>query len=128
MTSRERVLKAARHEETDRVPLFYRDVPEVETRLLRDLGVTSRDELLELLEIDFRWVAPLYVGPPLEDRVAGRQKDIWAVEYSWIEAGHGGQWEPVAFPLEGIEDPLTLDDYPWPQVEWFDFSAVSAQL
>jgi uroporphyrinogen decarboxylase len=128
VTARERVLAASRHEETDRVPLFYRDVPEVETRLCRDLGAGSRDELLELLDIDFRWIAPPYVGPALEDRAAGRQKDIWGVEYRWVEAGHGGQWEPVAFPLEGVEDPSALDDYPWPRVEWFDFSAVNAQL
>jgi uroporphyrinogen decarboxylase len=50
------------------------------------------------------------------------------VEYAWIEGGHGGQWEPVAFPLADVEDPAALDDYPWPKLEWFDFDAVDAQL
>jgi len=50
------------------------------------------------------------------------------VQYKWIEAGHGGQWEPVAFPLAGVEDPAALDDYPWPKLEWFDFDAVDEQL
>ena len=50
MTPRERVLKAVRHEEPDRVPRFYRDVPEVEVRLRRDLGCDTRDALLERVE------------------------------------------------------------------------------
>ena len=50
------------HQETDRVPLFYRDVPDVDARLRRDLGLASRDELLELLRIDFRWVEPAWLG------------------------------------------------------------------
>jgi len=117
-----------RHEETDRVPLFYRDVPDVDARLRRDLGMNSRDELLESLEIDFRWVEPTYIGPPLEDRWTGLRRDIWGVEYRWIAAGHGGQWEPVTFPLQAVEDIAALDDYPWPRIEWFDFQAVEAQL
>ena len=128
MTPRERVLRAVQHQEPDCVPLFYRDVPDVETRLRRDLGLQSRDELLELLQIDFRWVEPVYIGPSLEDETTGHRRDIWAVEYRWIEAGHGGQWEPVSFPLADVDDPAALDDYPWPKIEWFDFEAVDAQL
>jgi uroporphyrinogen decarboxylase len=116
------------HQETDRVPLFYRDVPVVDARLRQDLGLASRDELLEQLQIDFRWVEPAYVGPSLEDETTGRRRDIWGVEYAWIEAGHGGQWEPVAFPLAEVDDPAALDDYPWPKLEWFDFQAVDAPL
>ncbi|MBC8875730.1 MAG: uroporphyrinogen-III decarboxylase [Planctomycetes bacterium] len=128
MTPRERVLRAVQHQEPDRVPLFYRDVPDVDVRLRRDLGLQSRDELLELLQIDFRWVEPAYVGPSLEDETTGQRRDIWGVEYTWIEAGHGGQWEPVAFPLGEAEDPAALDDYTWPKLEWFDFEAVDTQL
>ena len=31
-------------------------------------------------------------------------RDIWSVEYRWVEAGHGGQWEPVAFPLADVDE------------------------
>jgi len=103
-------------------------VPDVDARLRRDLGLESRDELLELLQIDFRWVEPAYVGPSLADETTGRRRDVWGVEYHWIEAGHGGQWEPVAFPLAKVDDPAALDDYPWPKLDWFDFEAVDMQL
>lgn len=110
------------------MPLFYRDVPQVDARLRRDLGLTTRDELLDLLQIDFRWVEPAYVGPPLKDETTGRIRDTWGVEYRWVEAGHGGQWEPIAFPLAAVSDPAVLDDYPWPEPDWFDFAAVAMQL
>jgi hypothetical protein len=42
MTSRERVLTSLNKKEPDRIPLFYRDVPEVEKRLLRDLDLPGR--------------------------------------------------------------------------------------
>ncbi len=34
------------HREPDRAPFFYRDEPEVEQRLLRDLGLADREALL----------------------------------------------------------------------------------
>ena len=58
MMHRERVMVALRHKEPDRVPLFYRDVPEIEERLLKDLNLKDREELLIYLGIDFRWVGP----------------------------------------------------------------------
>jgi uroporphyrinogen decarboxylase len=128
MTSKERVLNSVRHEKVDRVPLFYRDVPEVEHRLLRDLNLSSRDELLKYLGIDFRWISPEYIGPDLGDPESGTIGSIFGIKYVRRNVGQGGYWEPEFFPLEKTEDPATLDDYPWPKVEWFDFSVVEDQL
>lgn len=128
MTPKERVYTAMRHRRPDRVPLFYRDVPAVEKRLLKDLKLDTRDELLEFLEIDFRWIRPEYIGPSLEDNKTGLRKNIFSVEYKYVPAGHGGHWEPVAFPLQNISDPGALDDYPWPTPDWFDFSTIEGDL
>lgn len=128
MTHRERVLTAVRYEEPDRVPLFYRDVPEVDERLQRDLHLADREELLRYFDIDFRWVEPAYVGPPREDPDSGHIRDIWAVEYKYVAAGHGAYWEPVAFPLGDVHDAAALDDYPWPSPDWFDYSTLPAQM
>lgn len=128
MKPRERVLTAMRHEEPDRVPLFYRDIPEVDARLQHDLGLKNREELYQYFDIDFRWVEPKYVGPPLEDPEKGTVRDIWGVEYKYVPAAYGGYWEPIASPLMGKTDIAALDDYPWPQLDWFDFSTLDAQL
>lgn len=128
MTPRRRVQTAMRHEQPDRVPLFYRDVPEVERRLLTDLGLADREALLRHLEIDFRWVAPAYVGPPLTDPETHHRRDIWGVEYRYAAFSEaGGYWEAVANPLADCDDPAALADYPWPRLEWFDFDALAGQ-
>ena len=128
MTPKVRVLAAVRHEEPDRVPLFYRDVPEIEARLTRDLGLKDREALLRHFGIDFRWVEPRYCGPPRQNDETGHTQDIWGVEYKYVTAGDGGYWEPVAFPLSAVQDPAALEDYCWPRVDWFDFSGLDAQL
>jgi uroporphyrinogen decarboxylase len=129
MSPRERVLLAMRHEEPDRVPLFYRDIPEVRERLLRELGFSDSEALFQFLGIDFRWVAPAYIGPPLTDaaRPAWR-RNIWGAEFSYDRFGDGaGYWNVRHPPLEAVEDPGELDRYPWPKLEWFDFSVLSEE-
>ncbi len=129
MTHRERVLAAVRHEETDRLPLFYRDVPEVRARLLADLRCADFEALLQHLDIDFRWIGPEYVGPPLEDEQTGRRRDIWGVEYACVPFSEtAGYWEAVSCPLADCDDPAALADYAWPDLEWFDFSALADQV
>lgn len=128
MNHRERVLTAAHLRQPDRVPLFYRDVPEVEERLRRDLGLADRDALLEHFDIDFRWVGPDYIGPPLEDPDAGTRRDIWGVTYRYAETETGGHWEHAHRPLESVTDPAALDDHPWPVLDLFDFSVLADQL
>jgi uroporphyrinogen-III decarboxylase len=39
MTHKERVLKSLSHQEPDRIPFMYRDVPEVRSRLKKDLNL-----------------------------------------------------------------------------------------
>lgn len=66
------------HREPDRVPLFYRSIPEVDERLKRDLDLPDDDALLRHLDIDFRWMAPRYVGPSLEiEGKPNRNRNIW---------------------------------------------------
>jgi len=128
MQPKERVRLAAQHIQPDRVPLFYRDVPEVQQKLCRTFGLNTREELLEYLEIDFRWVGPEYIGPALEDEQTGIKRDIWGCSYKYTEVpSGGGYWEIISHPLEQCSDPKELDDYPWPKLEWFDFSKLSAQ-
>ncbi|MFO8001214.1 MAG: uroporphyrinogen decarboxylase family protein [Marinilabilia sp.] len=127
MDHKERVFKALDHEEPDRVPVFYWAVPEFTEKMISQLGLTGRDQLLEQLDIDFRWVEPAYIGPSLIDYNKGWKKDIWGVEYQL--AGHGDlrYWEAVKFPLQGFDDISSLEDYPWPTTDMFDFNSLAEQ-
>ena len=129
MTHRERVLAAMRHEEPDRVPLFYRDVPEVRSRLMADLRCGDFETLMQHLGIDFRWVGPEYVGPPLEDERTGGRRDIWGVEYRYVPFSEtAGYWEAASHPLADCDDPAELADYAWPDLAWFDFATLGDQV
>jgi uroporphyrinogen decarboxylase len=127
MNSKERVLKAFNHEQTDRVPFMYRDVPEVRQRLKKDLNIATDDELFEQLNIDFRWVGPKYVGPE-QNLENGYRKDFWGVEWKYTRFNDdAGYWNEVDHPLKDIHTVEELENYPWPQLEWWDFSGIEAQ-
>jgi uroporphyrinogen decarboxylase len=128
LNSEERVRATVKREVPDRVPRMYRDVPEVRSRLMRDLDCRDEDELFERLEIDFRWVEPLYIGPELSDTVSGKRRSIFGVEYMYKRNASGGYWEPINYPLAHVSDPGVLKDYPWPEADWFDFSVMEEQF
>lgn len=124
MTHKERVLSSLNHRITDRVPFMYRDVPEVRTRLKKELNIDTDEELFRYLDIDFRWVEPVYAGPDLA-LPDGNRKDIWGVEWKFTRFNeNAGYWNEVFHPLADTYDPVVLDDYPWPTVEDWDFSQV----
>ena len=123
MTPKERVYKALNHEIPDRVPLMYRDVPEVRKRLKEDLDLHTDDDLFEYFDIDFRWVAPKYTGPELEDPETGYKKDYYGVQYKYTKFSEtAGHWNVVDPPLKDVHDPAVLEDYPWPALDCWDFS------
>ncbi len=127
LSPKERVFTALEYRETDRVPLFYRSIPEVDDRLKADLHLPDHEALLRHLGIDFRWVEPRYVGPSLNvEGEAGRKRNIWGVEYEYMHAEAGSYWGAVVEPLKDVTDPVALDDYPWPRLDWFDFSNLKA--
>lgn len=128
MTSKERVLKALNHEEPDRVPFMYRDVPEVRKRLKADLKLSTDDELFEYLGIDFRWVAPKYIGPAPDDPETGYRKDYYGVQYQYTKFSEtAGYWNMVNPPLKDVNDPKVLEDYPWPDLDCWDFSGLEEE-
>ena len=129
MSHREIVLTALGYREPDRVPLFYRDVPEVEQRLCQDLGLSDREALLQFFDVDFRWVAPEYIGPSLCESEPGRRRDIWGVEYRYVEfSERAGYWEAVTHPLAHAGSTAELDAYLWPRLDWFNFSTLAEQI
>jgi uroporphyrinogen decarboxylase len=130
MNNKERVLKTLNHEQPDRVPFFYWGVPEFTEKMMGHLGLSDRDELLDFLDVDFRWVEPAYVGPQMisGNNGAAIKRDIWGVGYKL--SGHGSLkfWDSFHYPLQGVTDPAVLADYPWPTVDLFDFSVIDQQL
>lgn len=128
MIHKERVLKVLDKEQPDRVPFFYWAVPEFSLKMMKHLGLENRDQLLEYLDVDFRWVEPDYIGEEQIEAGGAKKIDIWGVGYSRVKNGDFEYWEATDFPLQGITDPAVLDDYKWPSVQLFDFSTLPAKI
>jgi uroporphyrinogen decarboxylase len=126
MNHKERVLKALFHQDTDRVPFMYRDIPEVRERLKKELALNSDEQLFEFFDIDFRWVEPSYVGSSIIKK-ENYKKDIWGVEWEYTYFNkNDGYWNVKKHPLIDIYQPEALDEYPWPNVKEWDFSSVDS--
>src|SRR5690242_20166815 len=63
MNSRERILCTINHVQPDRVPTDIQAVSEIWDRLRKHFNTTDDDKILETLEIDCRWIGPVYKGP-----------------------------------------------------------------
>ncbi len=134
MNARERVALALNHEEADRVPIDYWATSSVTRMLLAHFGLSSEEELLQHLDVDFRYIpGPQYVGPEPRVRQDGSEEDHWGVPRVRIEVGSGERTsvyrEVRDFPLRDARSVEELTDYPkWPNLDWFDYDCVGRQV
>ncbi len=134
MDARERVFLALAHKQPDRVPIDYWATEAVTGELLRHYGLSTREELLQRLDVDFRYIeGPAYVGPELPVDEEGNTTDHWGVPRVRVDVGSGRgsstYREVVNFPLQDAADVAEVRDYPhWPCADWFDYSCVADQV
>ncbi|MFO8008897.1 MAG: uroporphyrinogen decarboxylase family protein [Candidatus Brocadiia bacterium] len=130
MSSRERVAKAFRHEEPDRVPVDYSANPGIDRRLKEHFGLDADDSegLRHALGVDFRWVQAPYAGPRLhaaaEEEPGLHVSPDWGLHSRRIEHESGAYWEPQPH-LESL-DQETAAAYPMPSPDDYDYEAVPA--
>jgi len=124
MTSRERVLAACRHEETDRVPLQVYLTPEIAAQLQEYFG--SRN-VYEVFGIDFRGVWAPYRGEVRPGPgMAGKADyyDEFGVGYSRSAYESGAYYEASELALARIRTMDDVESYPWPSAEDYDYSVI----
>ena len=124
LSPRERVRLALAHQPTDRVPIAMVcsgvNPPAAEelTTYLQHTRSIGLGEYLHPL-IDIKAIAPPYCGPLLPNRV-----DIWGVRRKSVSYGAGSYDEIEHYPLAGDITPRDLEQYRWPSLGWFDYSAL----
>ena len=97
-------------------------------------GLSSYEELLVHLDIDFRYIdGPKYIGPAFVTREDGSVEDHWGVPRVKVavgEGGAGGEYSEVLdFPLEKAESLDEIRQYDkWPDIDAFDFDCVREQV
>jgi uroporphyrinogen decarboxylase len=131
--SRTRAEKTLTHTEPDRVPVDFWASSEITARLLGRFGFTSKEELLQHFNVDFRYIdGPAWIGPNLEEQADGTKKDHFGVPRRRVAYGEGerqGTYSEVAgCPLAHAQSVEEIEAYPgWPEADWFDYSVVREQ-
>jgi uroporphyrinogen decarboxylase len=127
MNSKERVARAIRHQEPDRVPVDYGANQGIQTRLMAHFGLKADDHegLLRALGVDFRGVWAGYKGPRLHAEIAGRHVDAcWGIRTRWIQHESGGYWDFCDFPLAEASM-ADVEAWPMPSPDDFDYSHIA---
>jgi len=124
LSHKERVMISLDWQEPDRVPVEIYLTPEIQQQLN---DYFKGEDLLEVFEIDLRHLHVPYKGPvkpPKGDIIY----DYWGSGYRAITHGQAGTYiEAVELPLAELETMDDVEKYPWPQVDYFDFSELEAQ-
>ena len=127
MTSRDRVISCLARTGYDRIPIKHEGTPEVNQALMRHFGLSNLEQLLAVVGEDFRYVAPLYQGPPLRTFPDGSIEGYWGEHYTYAQFEGGKYLESVYQPFAGIETLDRLDRSHFPSADWFDYSTIRAQ-
>jgi uroporphyrinogen decarboxylase len=121
MNAKQRVLHAIRHQSVDRTPTYYLGTSPINQRLSERLGIPPDDHeaLLQRLDVDVRYIRPIFCPLPGEDRHEFSYGDVHAI----IHHEDGYQ---VPAPRKRMLDDITtanqvLDHPGWPSPDWYDY-------
>ena len=116
-----RTLNTINRQPVDRVPIDIWLTPEVMADLKQYTGKEDEYEMYQALGIDkIAWLVPNY---PEDD--SGHMRDAWGVESEKIQSGEAVYYEVSKRPLEDMEEPEELEDYPWwPDPDKYDYTAI----
>jgi uroporphyrinogen decarboxylase len=93
----------------------------------RDIG--ELDNLLNSMT-DIRHVGPRYIGPK-ERNIGfpdGSYLDMWGVKRSPVKNDKDTYMEISEYPLSYLSTVKELENYIFPEVDWFDFSVIPEQV
>ena len=123
MKPKERVLNALNHQTTDRIPISLVHgywMQEISQELLKHYYLKGHETLQTIFNIDAYWVEPFYRGPRFGEDQQGNRFGIWNTpEYTYTYS------EEMSRPLSEATSVADIENFPWPKIEWFDFSPIT---
>ena len=134
MNHRERVLSALERKGYDRIPVRHFGEPEVNQALMQHFGVDSELAMLDCIGDDFRYIWPDYIGPPPQTFPDGSFEIAWpwrwqsGERYKIVEVGGKKYTEEVYRPFVDLKDRDELAKYPFPTVDWLDYSKIKQKV
>ncbi|MBL8025268.1 MAG: uroporphyrinogen-III decarboxylase-like protein, partial [Fibrobacteres bacterium] len=125
MSPKERWLAVLQRKTPDRIPMDYWGTSEITAKVLKHLGVSSRQEMDAKLHID----SPLTVTPKYNGPALAEGENIWGVITKTVDYGSGTYDECSNHPLADFE---TVDDikknYKFPTADLFDYTVIKSQI
>lgn len=136
MTSRKRVQMSLNKKQPDRVPIALGcgGPNSALEALLKHFHAKDSEELQVKMDIDFRSVSPIYLGPSGKSQTGsgdGSQTVFGGSEYVKCDYdGSGGIAGTYADdvgsrPFKDFATVKQIEDYSWPTADWYDFSSLS---
>jgi uroporphyrinogen decarboxylase len=125
MTSRERVLTALGHEQSDRTPRDFWAEPPTWKRLFAHVGHEDKDKLLDSLGVDVRH---LEAPAPAERAIGGGTfQNFWGERFIYQPTPWGPLREDAKGALAGAESFGELEAFAWPSPDCIDRSQLKGQ-
>jgi uroporphyrinogen decarboxylase len=122
MNSKERVLAAAGHKDTIRVPLTFDAAAEVYSALYEYLGLETKEQLFNRLHVDTWMILPGNFIYTREEENKIVKTTVWGHK-TVVKEFPGGAYDEIFFnPLAGKDEISDLKKFRWPSPEIFDFS------
>ena len=118
MTSKDRVMAAFAHQETDRVPIWVGMSGEFQDKAQKSLGLDEENLRIRFGD-DFRRVSARYGGPEFPMMSGGHTRTVFGVYHG----GHG-YGIPLNHPFAENTDMADIIEYAWPDPKWMDVSSI----
>ena len=127
----DRLLTALHHQTPDRTPIDYITTPEFHTALKKHLNIEEDEQLLRKLGVDIRRVQGLYTGPQGTTGAAGvtaAGEDFLGIVWKPVRNEFATYNEIAFHPLGEATTVKEIEEYPWPSIDWFDFSHLKDEI
>ncbi|MFH1007055.1 MAG: uroporphyrinogen decarboxylase family protein [Candidatus Latescibacterota bacterium] len=122
MTSKEKVLAAVNHQETDRIPITFDAEKEVYAALYEHLGLDTKEALFDRLHVDTWMILPGNFVFTAEEKGKKEKTTLWGYRTKVTEYS-GGTYDEVCFnPLAGKDTISDIRAHLWPSPNPLDFS------
>ena len=134
MNSKQRILNAINHLQTDRIPMSLSTNQWVRQKLNKNYGFKSHAELLNFFHsdiVDLRdCCSPSYIGPgkPVQEVGNGVRENYWGWRTKIMETPHGDEEQFCEFILKDSNSIEEMEKHEWPSPDWFDFTDFKEKL
>jgi len=122
MNSKERVLNAINHKESDRIPITFDAEIQVYNALYDHLRLDTKEDLFDRLHVDTWMILPGNFVYPGKENNKKEKTSIWGYKAAVTEYPGGTYDETFFNPLAGKDEIAAIKAHQWPSPDILDFS------